>query len=127
MFLIFSGVDDPGEPILKNCPLKVREGDNVTCTCSTQHEGSPPPVIRWAGHTPSSTLHLYGVTREHNTSTCEIIWGNQTKTVSYNILVRSELPVSYHILQAVFVFLPEEQVTFSFRIPMVTFLFLRDL
>ncbi|PVD27710.1 hypothetical protein C0Q70_12881 [Pomacea canaliculata] len=82
-------IDDPGELTMKNCKHEVSEGDEVVCACSTQHEGNPPPVISWVGQTTSSTLHLYDVTGEDNkTYTCEMIWGNQTKTVSYSLIVR---------------------------------------
>lgn len=89
-------VEDPGELTIKNCKHEVSEGDNVTCVCSTQQEGNPPPVISWVGQTKSSTLHLYEVTGEHSkTYTCEMIWGNQTKTVSHDLLVNGKLSVFY--------------------------------
>ncbi|XP_025101885.1 uncharacterized protein LOC112568675 isoform X10 [Pomacea canaliculata] len=82
-------IDDPGKLTMKNCKHEVSEGNNVTCVCSTQRKGNPRPVIYWVGQNTSSTLHLYEVTGEDNkTYTCEMIWGNQTKTVSYRFLVR---------------------------------------
>ncbi|XP_025101894.1 uncharacterized protein LOC112568679 isoform X2 [Pomacea canaliculata] len=87
-FVLNLRVEDPGELTVKNCAHEVSEGDNVTCLCSTKREGNPPPVISWAGET-SSTLHLYKVRGEHSkTYTCEMMWGKQTKTVSYSLLVR---------------------------------------
>ncbi|XP_025101880.1 uncharacterized protein LOC112568675 isoform X7 [Pomacea canaliculata] len=79
-------IHDPGQPILKNCPEQVTEAESVTCECSSERDGEPRPVLSWSGHTDSSILRLYDVT-VNETYSCEMYWGNQTRTVTYSLLV----------------------------------------
>ncbi|XP_025101891.1 uncharacterized protein LOC112568678 isoform X2 [Pomacea canaliculata] len=79
-------IADPGQPILKNCPEHVTEGESVTCECSSERDGEPRPIFSWPGHTDSSLLRLYDVT-DNDTYSCEMYWGKQTRTVSYSLLV----------------------------------------
>ncbi|XP_025101881.1 uncharacterized protein LOC112568675 isoform X8 [Pomacea canaliculata] len=89
---------DPGKPTLENCKREAREGDKVRCVCSTQNEGSPPPAISWKGQGNSPMLLLNTVRREHSkTYTCEMIWGNRTKTVSYDLSVLTDSSVSVRL------------------------------
>ncbi|XP_025101874.1 uncharacterized protein LOC112568675 isoform X2 [Pomacea canaliculata] len=93
---------DPGEPTVEYCKHYVREGENVRCLCSTQNEGNPPPVISWEGQGTSPILLLDAVSREDSKNyKCKMIWGNRTKTVSYDLYVRTDSPVSYRLTTTV--------------------------
>lgn len=88
-------IEDPGELSLINCPLNIREGNSVTCKCSTERRGNPSPILSWTGQTTSSTLQInYIRGSDSKTYTCEMLWGKRNKTISYKLQVRSELSVS---------------------------------
>lgn len=87
--------DNPGQLKLKNCPQKIKEGNNVTCECSTQHKGNPAPIISWTGQTTSPILQIHDIRREDSKNyTCEMLWGKQKKTISYSLQVNRKLPAS---------------------------------
>lgn len=89
----FFHAEDPGEPMLKNCPTYVREGENVMCQCSTQHRGSPPPILSWPRHTDSSILKLHDVTLDLNMTRykCEMTWGMKARTDFYTLMITREI------------------------------------